>query len=547
MTVESDQFQRANMTTGHLSSRYGLLLILAPTVAFAVFFGAIGYSFKASQVADLIKHHNVHVLERSLDIANEQAAIIGELSAPVAACSAADLVQMRERVFRSKYVGDIARITDGVLQCSAIWGRWEEPYALPAQRKALRQDIYLWRQLKNPIHPSFSGDVAANDHVAVFSGPSAFVDVEAHSGHLWGRTFSRDGGLIQEFGAHPPAEAGPGMAARLASAFTITRTGSACSPPGEPDVCVASVAQADARLPVLVTGLLGAGVGAACGVALFLWWRGANGLRVSLGKAIRREKIQVRYQPLCSLATGEMVGVEALARWTHDEVGPIPPDTFIPWIESMGLRRVFTRYIIRHAIEGVKDRLAGVKPFYLSVNVFAADLEDETFLDFLAGCVKDGGVPPERIAIEVTESAKFSSATPAELISRFRRAGFKVLLDDFGVGYSSLGSVLQWDVSGIKLDRIFVQSIVDDSNTNPVLDHVIEMAKKLDVQLIVEGLETRAQVEYVSARAPRAVGQGWFFGRPMSVDELDRAAIGGEAAARGGPARMTSSDEVSCG
>ncbi|MHC3910124.1 EAL domain-containing protein [Achromobacter marplatensis] len=481
---------------------------------------------------DVIDHHNVHLLQRSFDIVNEQIAIIDELSAPAMPCAAEDLDQMRERVFQSKYVGDIARISEGAIQCSAVWGEWDEPYVLPAERKAMHQNTFVWRNLANPVHPAFSADVVANDRVAVFNGPSAFVDVEEHSGNLWGRTFSRDGGVIQEFGAHPPAETDTSLLGKLGGGLRIVRSGLTCSAPGQPDVCVASTAQVDARVPVLAIGFVGALVGVACGVALLVSWRGANGLRVSLAKAIRREKIQVRYQPLCSLATGEMVGAEALARWTHDEVGPIPPDTFIPWVESMGLRRDFTRYIIRNAIDGVKERLTGARPFYLSVNVFPADLEDESFLDFLVACVKERGVSPKRIVIEVTESAKFSSASPAALIRRLRLAGFNVFLDDFGVGYSNLGNVLQWDVSGIKLDRVFVQSIGDVSNTNPVLDQVIEMAKQLNVQLVVEGLETRRQVDYIQERAPHAVGQGWFFGYPVSADELDAVIVKTDAPAQ---------------
>lgn len=513
------------MTKGRLLSRFGVLFILVPTVAFALFFGAIGYSLKASNLHDLLDHHNAHLLQRSLDIANDQIAVIEELSDHDEPCSVEDLARMRERVFQSNYIGDIVRILDGTLQCSATWGTWDTSHVLPADRKVLHDNVFVWRKLPNPFLPWLSGDVAANDHIAVFNGPSAFVDVEDHSGQLWGRTFSSDGAVIQEFGAPPVAETEAGILKEINALLWIVRSETTCSLPGEPDVCVASTARADARLPVLATGSVGALVGLACGVALFLSWRGAHGLRVSLANALRREKMHVQYQPLCSLLTGEMIGAEALARWTHDEVGPIPPDTFIPWIESMGLRRAFTRYIIRNAIDGVRDRLRSAKPFYLSVNVFPSDLEDETFLDYLLDCVKERGVSPQRIAIEVTESAKFLSASPAELISRLRLAGFRVFLDDFGVGYSNLGNVLQWDVSGIKLDRIFIRSIGDGSSTNPVLDQVIEMARQINAQLVVEGLETQGQVDYIRERAPSAVGQGWFFGRPVSGDELDQVAL----------------------
>lgn len=516
------------MTTGRLPSRYGLLLILVPTVVLTVLCGAIGYSLEASHADEIVDHNNDHLLRRSLDIANEQIATIIELSAPAESCSDEDLARMRTRLFKSRYAGDIARISDGALRCSAVWGRWKEPYALPPGGKRVRYGITLWRNLTNPVQPSFIGGLAANDRVAVFIIPNALGEVEEHSGRLWGRAFSRDGSTIQEFGSQPHATKDSGVKGRLESWLGIIRHGASCSSAGEPDVCVESFTRVNARVSVLVSALIGIVLGAASGIALFLWWRGSNGLRVSMARALRQEKIHVRYQPLCSLATGEMVGAEALARWTHDEVGPIPPDTFIPWVESMGLRRLFTRYIIRNAIDGVRERLTAAQPFYLSVNVFPADLEDDLFLEFLVHCVAERGVSPARIVLEVTESARFSTTSPAELFKRYRKAGFRVFLDDFGVGYSNLGNVLQWDVSGIKLDRIFVRSIGDVSSATPVLDQVIEMANQLDIQLVVEGIEMRRQVDYILERAPQAVGQGWFFGKPVPASELDEVVIGAD-------------------
>ena len=511
------------MTTRRLPSRYGLLLVFVPTVVLTVLCGVIGYSLEASHADDAVDHNNAHLLRRALDIANEQITTIVELSASAESCSDEDLARMRTRVFQSKYAGDIARISDGAVRCSAVWGQWKEPYVLPPGGKRVRHGITLWRNLTNPVQPSFVGGLAANDRVAVFISPNALGEVEEHAGRLWGRAFSGDGSLIQEFGSQPLGTNDSSVRGRVATWLGIIRHGSRCSSPGEPDICVESFASVDARASVVVSALIGTVLGGASGVALFLWWRGSNGLRGSLARALHQQKIHVRYQPLCSLATGELVGAEALARWTHEEVGPIPPDTFIPWVESMGLRRPFTRYIIRNAIDGVRERLTAAQPFYLSVNVFPADLEDDLFLEFLVHCVAERGVSPERIVLEVTESARFSIASPAELFKRYRKAGFKIFLDDFGVGYSNLGNIFQWDVSGIKLDRIFVRSIGDVASAIPVLDQVIEMANQLDIQLVVEGMEMRRQVDYIVERAPHAVGQGWYFGQPVPAGELGNA------------------------
>jgi len=122
-------------------------------------------------------------------------------------------------------------------------------------------------------------------------------------------------------------------------------------------------------------------------------------------------------------------GMELLTAWST-RAGPIPPGTFVGWIEPMGLRQAFTGRIVRQALDGIKARMAGSAPFYLSVNVFPADPEDESFLEFLLASVEERGVAPERLVLEVTESAVFSTSCPEALFGRYREAGFRIFLDE---------------------------------------------------------------------------------------------------------------------
>ena len=246
--------------------------------------------------------------------------------------------------------------------------------------------------------------------------------------------------------------------------------------------------------------------------------------------ALRQQKIRIEYQPLRALATGKVKGAEALARWTHDEVGPISPATFIPWIESLGLQKTFTRYVVQNALDGVNELLAHQASFYLSINVSPSSLEDDSFFGFLLESVRKRNIEPSRIVLEITESVQFVSESPAELFNQYREAGFKIFLDDFGVGYSNLGNLMHWKIDGVKLDRLFVQSIGDSSENVPVLDQVLEMAKQLGLLLVIEGVETQDQADFILKRAPHAVGQGWLLGRPGPASQLD---IGGSTAAFG--------------
>lgn len=507
-----------NMTIRYLPVRNRLLFFAVPIVVCGLAAAVIGYAWKGMQVASMVEHDNAHFLASSLDIAREQFDIVLEAGVAPAACSEADLAALRQRVFRSKYVADIARIDGGALRCSAVWGVWRHPHVLPRGGRTMRDGVFLWQNMENPIQPELSGDVLASERLAVFMSPGIFDDIVRRAHGRKTTLYSRKSGHVyKEFGASAADGQGSG------GGFQLVRTVAACAPVGWPDICVETTARVDARGAAAIAGLGGMALGAGVGLILFLWWRRSFGLRASLVDALRTGKIQVAYQPLRALDSGRLAGVEALARWTHDEVGPISPVTFLAWVEAMGLRQAFTRHIVQAALDGVKKRMAGEAPFYLSINVFPEDLEDESFLDFLTQSVRERGLRPGSVVLEVTESAVFSTASPSVLFRRFRAAGFRIFLDDFGVGYSNLGNIIRWEVDGIKLDRIFMQSLGDFDSAAPVLDQVIEMARQLDLHLVIEGIEVQSQADYIFKRAPHAVGQGWLFGRPGPASALPAA------------------------
>lgn len=501
--------------------RYRLLFIALPVLASMILAGAAGYAISALNAKKKSQHTNEHLVQWAQDIAKEQVDLILKLSVTDAPCSDEDITVLRRQMVASKYVGDIARIHDGALRCSAVWGHWRKPYVLPAGGKEVRHGILLWKNLPGPHDSLVAGDVAANGSVAIFTGPAAYRDVGGHLGPMRARAFSRDGRHVYwSFDTTSASAPDAGFLPWLKKQSQVVATTTTCAKMDDPDICVASTASIDARQTLLLAALAGLVLGAAIGAALLLWWRGSFGLRASLVEALRRRKICIEYQPLKSLASGEVKGAEALARWTHDEVGPIPPDTFVSWIESMGLRQTFTRYVVQSALDGARDLLAGPTPFNLSVNVFPGDLEDVSFLGFLVEAVNERCIDPGRVILEVTESAQFASAAPDQLFQRFREAGFKIFLDDFGAGYSNLGNIVRWDVDGIKLDKFFVQSIGQFAGAAPVLDQVIEMTRQLDLLLVVEGIETQEQADFVRQRSSRAIGQGWLLGRPGPASQL---------------------------
>lgn len=263
-------------------------------------------------------------------------------------------------------------------------------------------------------------------------------------------------------------------------------------------------------------------------LVLYSWWHGRISLRLRLFSAMQRKHIHVEYQPLIKLASGTMVGVEALARWTHATAGSIPPDQFFQWAESIGAGRLLTRYITRAALTGIRKQLQENDDFYVSINVSPRDIEKASFLKYLLDLVAELNLSPGQIVLEITESSAFLVEDPRAMLNRYREAGFPIFIDDFGTGHSNLTNLLDWEIDCVKVAGSLVRSThAHDTNSKAeaILNSVIEITRKLNIPVLVEGIETEAQAHYVLLCAPEALGQGWLFGRSCLAHQLSIAAL----------------------
>lgn len=506
-----------------LPALYQATLFGVPVVLTGLLSVALGYTSAAGEANDALRHHNERLLERSLTIGREQFGIISALKNSAQPCSERDISSLRVSFFLSNYVADIGRIVDGRLRCSAVWGTWEDRSKLSTESSIGRTGISGWRYAQGSVSPTLSDDPATNGALAVLTRPTSFDDIGNTGAGITGKVYTIDKQIIyRQFESDHLRQQAESYISWLRDWFLHSQSVTSCGSSGGPDICAESNIVTSMHTTIVPYALFGMLVGANIGVGMLFWGQATFGARASLRVALRQQKIRVEYQPLRRLATGELVGMEALARWPQNHVDPASPAAFVNGIEKTGLRAEFTRYIASAALDGVLDRLLGDEEFYVSINIFPDDLEDPSFLDFLITAAKTRGIDPTRIALEIVESAQFKASHPNELFQRFRNAGFRIFLDDFGVGYSNLGNVMNWRVDGIKLDRIFVQPIDNAQRFFPVLDQIIEMARKLDLLLIVEGIETSVQAEYVLEHAPHAMGQGWLFGRPGSAASFKR-------------------------
>lgn len=267
---------------------------------------------------------------------------------------------------------------------------------------------------------------------------------------------------------------------------------------------------------------LGGLFGALFGLVLCMLYRRNKSVEQQLRRAIRGDKLRVVYQPEVDLRSERIVGAEALVRWTDEDGAVVGPDVFVRIAEERGFVGEITRLVLRHALRDFGETLKKHPDFRLSINVAAADLTDPEFLPMLDRALAQKGVPARALAIEITEGSTARHEAAIETIHNLRRRGHSVHIDDFGTGYSSLAYLHELSVDAIKIDKAFTQAIGTESVVVTILPQILAMAEALDLEVIVEGIETPVQAEYFTTFTQPILAQGWLFGRPVPADSFLR-------------------------
>ena len=238
----------------------------------------------------------------------------------------------------------------------------------------------------------------------------------------------------------------------------------------------------------------------------------------NLQKAIDEHQLSMYLQPKYSISKNEIIGAEALVRWIHPERGMIYPDEFIPIIEENGSIVQVDYYIWRKACMFIRKCIdAGIKPCPISVNVSRVHLRGDECSQILSDMVHSSGIPGKLLELEITETA--DDLQISRQTALLKDSGFTLLMDDFGSGYSSLNVLLESPFDVIKLDKRFVESMMTSDKGQNILEHVLQMASNLDITVLAEGVETKAQVDLL-----RSIGcdqvQGYYYAKPMTEDKF---------------------------
>jgi diguanylate cyclase (GGDEF)-like protein/PAS domain S-box-containing protein len=246
-------------------------------------------------------------------------------------------------------------------------------------------------------------------------------------------------------------------------------------------------------------------------------------LESDLRRALNNAELYFLYQPQFDIRTGRLVGVEALARWRHPEMGEIPPSTFIPIAEDIGLIGQLGRWGLKRACREAREWVGRDDgPFRVAVNLSAHQLQDAALPRFLARAALDAGIPPGSLALELTESVLMDgSPTTESTLRELTDMGVEIAIDDFGTGYSSLSYITRFAIDRLKIDRSFMRQIPSSTNDNAIAAMIIAVAHASNMRVTAEGVENRAQLDFLLEQGCDEM-QGYLVGVPVPPAEITR-------------------------
>jgi diguanylate cyclase (GGDEF)-like protein/PAS domain S-box-containing protein len=254
-------------------------------------------------------------------------------------------------------------------------------------------------------------------------------------------------------------------------------------------------------------------------------------LETGLRKAVQRgemflqyqPEVLVHYQPQVDRFSGEIVGAEALLRWQHPELGLLPADRFVPLAEETGLILPLGEWVLREACVQTKTWQAkGLPPLRIAVNLSARQLEQPDIVALILRTVEETGLDPSYLKIEITESMVLHNLEQIRVtLQQLKDRGIRISVDDFGTGHSSLSNIQRLPIDEVKIDRSFIHNVMQSEQSAAIASAVIEMAHKLELEVVAEGVELEEQLVYLNARRCDIM-QGFYFSRPLPAAEFEK-------------------------
>ena len=244
-------------------------------------------------------------------------------------------------------------------------------------------------------------------------------------------------------------------------------------------------------------------------------------LAAELRAAIEADALEVHYQPKANLATGQLIGVEALLRWQHPTYGPIPPDEFVPLAERTGLIRPMTLLVLRHALAQLRTwHDMGLPELHMAVNLSARSLMSAELADDVEDALRTADVPAHALTLEITETEMMADPSRTiPVLDRLAAMGIEISVDDFGTGYSSLSYLQRLPVDELKIDKSFVLGMTTSAANLTIVQTIIDLGRNLNLRVVAEGIEDAITWDTLASLGCD-IGQGYFLSRPTPPARL---------------------------
>ena len=247
-------------------------------------------------------------------------------------------------------------------------------------------------------------------------------------------------------------------------------------------------------------------------------------LRADLAAAVTQRQLRLEYQPVADLRSGEILGVEALVRWDHPTLGLLEPGEFIPLAEETGDIEAIGCWVLSTASRQAarwRDSMAHCHDLWVSINLSTLQLPSPRNLAAIENILRDPGAQADKVVLEVTETALASSVDGGiTALNRLKGFGVRIAIDDFGTGYSSLSALAELPADILKIDRSFLSGSSSDAPSAAMLEGILGLARRLNLDAIAEGIEDPAQLALVRGLGCR-LGQGYLLSRPVPAPLIE--------------------------
>ncbi|WP_409252926.1 EAL domain-containing protein [Bacillus sp. SCS-153A] len=256
-------------------------------------------------------------------------------------------------------------------------------------------------------------------------------------------------------------------------------------------------------------------------------------LENELRKALELQQLVLYYQPKVNLETGEVLGVEALIRWNHPSLGMVSPGEFIPLAEETGLIVPIGKWVLQEACRQSKEwKQSGVGCISVAVNISVRQLQDDDFVQHVKKAMQETGLEPGLLELEITESIMQDFEKSSSILSKLKDLGVTISIDDFGTGYSSLTNLRFLPIDHIKIDKSFVDDIIDHSEhskNGSIVKTIIDLGHNMNFSIIAEGVEEKEQVNFL-VKNSCSIGQGYYYSRPLPPEQLETYILSSQSA-----------------